>query len=624
MSREASQATVTIAPRPPRSHTTKTRAIAAPARQARVQPRPPLRSATAPAPRAMVRPRRPPRSATAQAPPARARARRPPRSATAPARTARVRARRHPRSATAQVRPARARPRRPPRSATAPVPTARVRARRHPRSATAAAPTARVRARRHPRSATAQAPTARARPKRPPRSATAQAPTARARTKRPPRSATARDRPARARPRRPPRSATARSRPARARPRRPPRSAIAPAPRARVLPKRRLPPQPAGQAESLAQPRHPAEQARFSPLRARPSWAASWAASSSCSALSDCVTEGARRDSMDRARNSRARFFFATGIEFGRARYAPSQARFLDVPDPQGLGTPVSSHSGGVSVYLTCTVTRPPPRRFDVHRKSAPRGERVEAASLPVTDKVALVGDGGPRSKRTPNQLERSQDAALAALGAVSSYLDSDEDIPSFFARLSATVAKQTPARRAAFWRLGPRGTLALQPAPWGFAADSPVYAVRLQLGARGESVIERLVFGDDLELVKGTCPELDAIWHESGLPDVKNSVAVPWRAGERRIGAVVVYDSRHGFSARDIWVLRLFGMAAGLLWQYKESEDELGHTATRLEEAMVARRHLLNHIAAGGGEARRPFATARRDAPPPRPTPPG
>ena len=238
----------------------------------------------------------------------------------------------------------------------------------------------------------------------------------------------------------------------------------------------------------------------------------------------------------------------------------------------------------------------------------------MEAAALPVTDKVALAGDGGPPSKRSGNQLERSQDAALAALRAVSSYLDSDEDIPSFFARLSATVAKQTRARRAAFWRLGPRGTLALQPAPWGFAADSPVYAVRLQLGARGESVIERLVFGDDLELVKGTCPELDAIWHESGLPDVKNSVAVPWRAGERRIGAVVVYDSRHGFSARDIWVLRLFGMAAGLLWQYKESEDELGHTATRLEEAMVARRHLLNNIAAGGDEARRRFASALHD----------
>ena len=265
-------------------------------------------------------------------------------------------------------------------------------------------------------------------------------------------------------------------------------------------------------------------------------------------------------------------------------------------------------------VYLTCTATKPPPKRFDVDRKIAPRGEKVEAAALPVRGKVELVRDDGPRAKRSAARLERSQEAALAALTAVSSYLDSDEDVPSFFARLSATIAKHTRARRAAFWRIGPRGSLALQPSPWGFAGDSPVYTVRLQLGANGEGIVEHLVFGDELELVKGTSPELDAIWHESGLADVKSSVAVPWRAGERRIGAVAVYDSRQGFTAHDIWILRLFGMAAGLLWQFKESEDELGHTATRLEEAMVARRHLLNNIAAGGDEARRRFASALHD----------
>src|SRR5437879_11822037 len=54
--------------------------------------------------------------------------------------------------------------------------------------------------------------------------------------------------------------------------------------------------------------------------------------------------------------------------------------------------------------------------------------------------------------------------------------------------------------------------------------------------------------------------------------------------------------------------------MATGLVWQYKESEDELGHTAVRLEEAMSARRHLLNNIAAGGDEARRRFASALHD----------
>jgi signal transduction histidine kinase len=236
----------------------------------------------------------------------------------------------------------------------------------------------------------------------------------------------------------------------------------------------------------------------------------------------------------------------------------------------------------------------------------------VETAALPVGNVTS--DNGGSRSKRPPQQLERSQESALAALSAVSSYLDSDEDLPTFFARLSATIAEQSRARRAAFWRLGARGTLALQPLPYGFAPSSPVYSVRLQLGAKGEGVIERIVFGDELELAKGTVPQLDAIWRESGLIDVKNSIAAAWRAGERRIGAVAVYDSQHGFTAHDLWVLRLVGMAAGLLWQYKESEDELGHTAVRLEEAMSARRHLLNNIAAGGDEARRRFASALHD----------
>lgn len=210
--------------------------------------------------------------------------------------------------------------------------------------------------------------------------------------------------------------------------------------------------------------------------------------------------------------------------------------------------------------------------------------------------------------------LERSQESALAALATVSSYLDSDEDLPTFFGRLSATVAELTRARRAAFWRLGPRGTLALQPAPFGFVDDSALYRTRLQMGAGGEGVIERVVFSEEVELVKGTSPALDQLWRASGLRGVKSSIAAAWRAGDRRIGAVAVYDSNHGFTAHDLWVLRLVGMAAGVVWQYKESEDDLARTAARLEQAMLARRQLLNNIAAGGDEARRRFASALHD----------
>jgi signal transduction histidine kinase len=245
----------------------------------------------------------------------------------------------------------------------------------------------------------------------------------------------------------------------------------------------------------------------------------------------------------------------------------------------------------------------------------------VEAAALPVTDESVRNGnpvdsiERAPKSsKRAGQHLEKLQSAAFAALAAVSSYLDADEDLPSFFGRLSATIAEQVGARRAAFWRLGARGTLTLQPEPFGFSTDSPIHALRIPLGANGEGIVERAVFRDELDLTKGTSPQLDAVWRECGLSGIKNSIAVAWRAGDRRIGAVAVYDSRHGFSPSDLWVLRLAGMATGLVWQYKEAEDELGQTAVRLEEAMAARRYLLNNIAAGGDEARRRFASVLHD----------
>ena len=233
------------------------------------------------------------------------------------------------------------------------------------------------------------------------------------------------------------------------------------------------------------------------------------------------------------------------------------------------------------------------------------------AAALPASTKPRF-GDGA-RSRR---QLDTSQEAAIAAVAAVCSCLDSDDDMPSFFGRLSATIADLTGATRAAFWRLGPRGALAVQLAPHGFDHDSPVHTARWQLGATGKGAVEQLVFAGQLDLMKGTSAGLDETWHAAGLADVKNSIAAAWTAGDRRIGAVAAYDSPRGFTGHELWILRLAGMVAGLMWQYKEAEDELGHTAARLEEAMAARRHLLNDIAAGGDRARRRFASALIDDP--------
>ena len=238
----------------------------------------------------------------------------------------------------------------------------------------------------------------------------------------------------------------------------------------------------------------------------------------------------------------------------------------------------------------------------------------MESVALPLGDESAMSSGEGPRSRGPTQQQERSHASVLAAILAVSSYLHSDEDLPAFIGRLAATVAEQSGAARAAFWRLGTRGTLTLQPSPFGFDKSSGIYEARLRLDARVEGAIERLVFGDQLGVVQGTSPELDEIWRSAGLPEITTSLAAAWRAGERRIGIVAVYDAPHGFSADDLLVLQVIGSVAGLLWQYKQSMDELGHTAVRLEEAMAARRHLINNIAAGGDEARRRFASALHD----------
>ena len=238
----------------------------------------------------------------------------------------------------------------------------------------------------------------------------------------------------------------------------------------------------------------------------------------------------------------------------------------------------------------------------------------MATAELPLEDKTLLADGAGSRPRRSRPELERAHQAALASVAAVASYLDADEDVPAFFGRLCAVLAEQTRARRVAFWRLSQRGNLALQPASFGFTDTSPIHQMRISLGA-SDGVLERVIFGGELDLVKGTSPELDGIWRAAGLTDVKTSIAAPWRAGERRIGLVAAYDAPlRGFTPSELWILQLVGIAAGVLWQYREAEDELGRTAERLEEAIAARRHLLNNIASGGDEARRRFASALHD----------
>ena len=242
--------------------------------------------------------------------------------------------------------------------------------------------------------------------------------------------------------------------------------------------------------------------------------------------------------------------------------------------------------------------------------------DRRPQPSLPDDGQVqAAMGEVRPRSKtRAAARLEKARLATFIALKAVSSYSERGVDLPDFFAYLGETLAGLVKARRVAFWHLGSHRTLAVQPKPYGFPATSPVHTLKLQVSLDGNAIAERAVFHDELELVNGTVPELDELWRASGLVSVRNSIAVSWRAGDQRLGTLVAYDSRRGFTPDDAWILRVAAMATGLMWQRREAEQKLDTTAERLEQAASARRQLLGNIAAGGDEARRRFASLLHD----------
>src|SRR6266849_6944765 len=78
----------------------------------------------------------------------------------------------------------------------------------------------------------------------------------------------------------------------------------------------------------------------------------------------------------------------------------------------------------------------------------------------------------------------------------------------------------------------------------------------------------------------------------------------------------VAASDSRHrdGFSMEDAWVLRMAGLAAGLVWQRKLAEADLTKTISRLQRVDEARQLLLRNMSTAVDKARRRFAHELHD----------
>src|SRR6266581_3047081 len=176
--------------------------------------------------------------------------------------------------------------------------------------------------------------------------------------------------------------------------------------------------------------------------------------------------------------------------------------------------------------------------------------------------------------------------------------------------RLTRSIAELVAAEKVVFWQLED-GEM-LQPIAGAHGVDNEFMAGLRPASCSpdNDDVASRVVFHDLMFRAARTDDSSDFRYVLDTL-GVRNAVAVPWRAGDQRLGLVAAYDSRRveGISREDTWVLQKAGLAAGLVWQLKYAERDLKRTAERLEKVDAARLMLLKNVSTAVDKARKRFA---------------
>ena len=208
----------------------------------------------------------------------------------------------------------------------------------------------------------------------------------------------------------------------------------------------------------------------------------------------------------------------------------------------------------------------------------------------------------------------RSYELALEVVSVVSQQFAAGGDVPATMRRLCEAIAHLVGARRAAFWRLGPDGAVSVQPEPFGFRPDSPIFKARIQLERSGTSPGDRVAFRDEFDLSEGAQQIAREYRTSIGLEGVKDAIAASWRDGDEVLGTLVAYDSETKFSDEDVWVLRIAARASALAWKYRQSESELQLAIGRLLETDRARHRLLKEGVNAAEKARRRLANELHD----------
>jgi signal transduction histidine kinase len=227
-------------------------------------------------------------------------------------------------------------------------------------------------------------------------------------------------------------------------------------------------------------------------------------------------------------------------------------------------------------------------------------------ADLDRSERQRLINEERAKSAE---RVEHAHEAAVDALLAVSRHARTGHGLADFYRRLTRSIAELVAADKVLFWKVDEDGVLL--PIRGGFGIDND-FTARIRAvpcAPDRDDLASRVVFHDLMFRASRSDEATDR--YVLDTLGVSNAVAVPWRAGDQRLGLVAAYDSRRpeGFSREDTWVLQKAGLAAGLVWQLKYTETDLKRTAQRLEKVDAARQMLLTNVSTAVEKARKRFA---------------
>lgn len=216
---------------------------------------------------------------------------------------------------------------------------------------------------------------------------------------------------------------------------------------------------------------------------------------------------------------------------------------------------------------------------------------------------------------KSAERVEHAHEASVAAMLAVSRHARSGHGLADFYRRLTRSIAELVGARKVLFWQLEADGLLRPIAGAHGIDDDFAASLHPVTCAADRDDMASRVVHHDLMFRASNTDESGD--FHDVlEKLHVRNAIAVPWRAGDQRLGLVAAYDSRRrdGFSREDTWVLQKAGLAAGLVWQLKYAENDLKKTIDRLERVDAARQMLLKNVTSAVERTRKRFAGQLHD----------